>query len=102
MPQHAVIIRHQTLPGKRDAVQAVWERIMQPAIQANGDHLIYVYSFTPDPDQICAFQVYRSSEAAQAFLQTEAYRAYEGEVAALLVGPPSVDVLQPKWIKAAV
>ena len=101
MPQHALFLRHQTLPGQRDAVQAVWQRHMRPAIQANADHAVYVYSFGPDPDQICAFQVYSSSEAAEAFLKTAAYRAYEEEVAALLVGPPVVEILQPQWIKTS-
>ena len=100
MPQHAVFIRHQTLPGQRDAVHAVWQRHMQPAIQANPEHAVYVYSFGTDPDQICAFQVYASREAAEAFLRTAAYRAYEQEVAALLLGPPVVEVLQPQWMKS--
>lgn len=50
---------------------------------------------------ICAFQQYRSPEHAAAFLQTDAYRAYEGEVAPLLTGPPTVQGLTPVWSKGA-
>ena len=47
----------------------------------------------------CAFQVYGSVEAANAFLKSQSYRDYEQEVARLLEGPPTVEVLQPQWIK---
>jgi quinol monooxygenase YgiN len=92
MPKYALFLQHRTKPGARDAVQ--------PAIDANAGHELYVYSFGSHPDQICAFQVYASAEEAKAFLRTPAYLAYEQEVAPLLEGPPKVEVLQPQWIKA--
>lgn len=100
MTKHALFLQHRTKPGARDAVQRVWQKHMQLAIEANAGHEIYVYSFASDPDRICAFQVYGSAEAANDFLKTAAYLAYEQEVAPLLEGPPQVDVLQPQWIKA--
>lgn len=48
---------------------------------------------------ICAFQQYRSAEDAAAFLETEAYRAYEAEVGPLLLGPPEIRRLTPVWSK---
>jgi hypothetical protein len=45
MTSFAVIIKHQTQPGKRDAVQKVWETHMAPAIAANPGHLAYFYCF---------------------------------------------------------
>jgi quinol monooxygenase YgiN len=101
MPKHALFLQHRTKPGARDAVEQVWKKHMQPAIDANAGHEIYVYAFGTDPDRICAFQVYGSAEEANAFLKTSDYLAYEHEVAPLLEGPPQVEVLQPQWIKAS-
>ena len=100
MPKTALFITHHIRPGQRDAVRAVWERHMAPAIRANAGHEAYVYCLDPTaPDSICAFQQYRSPEAAAAFLATDAYKAYEREVAPLLVGPPDVKPLVPVWSK---
>ena len=93
------MIRHTTKPGMREAVERVWQRHMQPAIAAHRGHAVYVYSFGADPDEIVAFQVYSTADAAQAFLRSPAYVAYEAEVADLLEGPPQVELLQPRWIK---
>ena len=99
MTKHALFLQHRTKPGARDDVQKIWQKYMQPAIAANPEHEVYVYAFGDDPDRICAFQVYSSVEAANAFLQSQAYRDYEQEVTPLLEGPPTVEVLRPQWIK---
>jgi len=99
MTQHALFLQHRTKPGARDQVQKVWQKHMQPAIDQNAGHQVYVYSFGTDPDRICAFQVYGSVEEANAFLKSQAYIDYEREVAPLLEGPPQVEVLRPQWIK---
>ena len=52
-----------------------------------------------EPDTVVAFQQYRSADDASAFLQTDAYLAYEREVAPLLAGPPVVTRLEPVWTK---
>lgn len=96
----ALIIKHKTLPGKRAEVHAVWLRHMAPAVQENPEHLAYFYCFDDaDPDTICAFQQYSTAEAATAFLSTQRYAAYLGEVEPLLSGPPQVTRLTPKWTK---
>ena len=101
MKRTALFIRHLTLPSKRDAVQAIWEKHMAPAILNNPGHTAYFYCFdNSDPDSICAFQEYRSEQDAQAFLKTEAYMAYLREVEPLLSGPPQVTSLTPKWSKS--
>ena len=99
MTKHALFLQHRTKPGARGDVQKIWQKHMQPAITGNPDHEVYVYSFGDDPDRICAFQVYSSVEAATAFLKSQAYRDYELEVTPLLEGPPTVESLQPQWIK---
>lgn len=100
MTEIAVIIRHQTQPGRRDEVRAVWETHMAPAVAANPGHLAYHYCLdAQDPDAIVAFQVYDSLESSQAFLQTDAYAAYLHDVEPLLAGPPQVTALTPAWTK---
>jgi quinol monooxygenase YgiN len=99
MTKHALFLQHRTKPGARDDVQKIWQKHMQPAIAGNPDHEIYVYSFGDGPDRICAFQVYSSAEAANAFLKSQAYRDYEQEVTPLLEGPPTVEALKPQFIK---
>ena len=100
MAKYALFLKHRTRPGSRDAVQKVWQRHMQAAVQANEGHEVYVYSFGNDPDRIFAFQVYGSAEDANAFLKTQAYLDYQREVTPLLEGPPEVEILQPQWIKS--
>ena len=102
MAKHAIFLQHRTKPGARDEVQRIWRKHMQPAIEKNPGHEVYVYSFGSDPGRICAFQVYSSAEDANDFLKSQAYRDYEQEVTPLLEGAPQVEVLQPQWIKAAV
>lgn len=100
MAPTALLITHLTQPGSRDAVEAVWRTHMAPAVADNSGHDAYFYRFDDtDPDVICAFQQYRSGEDAREFLATEAYRAYEIEVAPLLNGPPEVRRLTPIWTK---
>lgn len=102
MANLALIIRHKTLPGKRDEVRAVWEKHMAPAVSGNPGHCAYFYCFdNADPDSISAFQAYESAEASQAFLATGEYAAYLQEVEPLLSGPPQVTALTPVWVKGA-
>lgn len=102
MTQLALIIRHQTQPGRRDDVQKVWEAHMAPAVDGNPGHVAYFYCFdNADPDAITAFQVYDSAESSQRFLETDAYAAYLREVEPLLSGPPQVTSLTPQWVKQA-
>lgn len=101
MAQAALFVKHKTLPGKRDAVRAIWEKHMAPAIAANAGHTAYFYCFDDgDPDSICAFQQYANADAAQDFLRTSSYAAYLKEVEPLLSGSPELTSLTPLWSKA--
>jgi len=98
----ALIIKHMTLPGKRDEVRKVWEKHMAPAVSSNPGHTAYFYCLdNTDPDSISAFQVYESAEASQQFLKTDSYSAYLKDVEPLLSGPPQVTALTPVWVKGA-
>ena len=101
MTTFALIVKHKTLPGKRDQVRKIWEKHMAPAIAANPGHIAYFYCFdNADPDSLCAFQQYTSDEASQAFLKTDSYIAYLKNVEPLLSGPPQVTALTPVWSKS--
>ena len=96
----AILVTHRTQPGAREQVRDVWQAHMPGAVSANPGHLGYYYTFdSADADVIRAFQVYADNDAAQAFLQTEAYQAYVAAVEPLLAGPPEVAVSQVVWAK---
>lgn len=96
----ALVVTHHARPGQREVVRGVWEKHMAPAIEANPGHLAYYYGLdASEPDVITAFQHYRSAEDAAAFVQTDAYLAYEQEVAPLLAGAPRVQRFTPAWTK---
>ena len=95
-----VIIEHHVRPGSRDAVRAIWEEFLRPAIMANATHEAYAYMFDlDDPDVIRAFQQYTDAEAADAFLRAPAYAAYVAAVDELLEGPPIVIRSEVIWTK---
>jgi quinol monooxygenase YgiN len=97
----ALFITHRTRPGKRDAVRAIWERHMQPAIAGNPGHIHYFYCLVADDaDVVRVFQQYVDREAAQAFLRQPSYRAYLAEVEDLLAGSPEVAEAAVMWAKA--
>lgn len=101
MKHVAVLVTHRTHEGQREAVRAIWEEHMGPAVTSNAGHLSYTYCFDDaDPDVICAFQVYRDADEAAAFQCTAAYAAYEEAVTPLLTGSPSVLRLTPMWTKS--
>lgn len=95
-----LFITHRTKPGQREAVRAVWERRMLPAIANNPGHVDYFYcSPIADADVIQVFQRYVDRDASQAFLRNPAYQAYLAEVEGLLAGPPEVVEAAVVWAK---
>lgn len=102
MASFALIVKHKTLPGRRDDVRKIWETHMAAAIAANPGHVAYFYCFdNGDPDGIYAFQQYSSVEASAEFLETDSYASYLKDVQPLLLGPPQVTALTPMWSKGA-
>ncbi len=102
MATSALFIVHRAKSGKREELKNVWMSRMAPAIQANPEHLAYVYSFdADDPDTVCAFQHYSSPEAAQEFLKHPSYLAYLEESWPLLAREPEIRIMSPQWVKEA-
>lgn len=101
MSETGRLIVHQSKPGKRDTVKAIWLKHMAPAIQANSGRLAYCYIFDKDdPDVICVFQLYAAAEAAREFLSQPAYLAYLAESRVFLEQAPQIKSLAPQWVKA--
>lgn len=96
---HALFLKHRAKPGRRDELEAVWRRHMMPAIDGNDGHIAYTYGFGAEPDTVGAFQIYRSKDDADAFVQSPAYLSYLEESRPLLEHDPDVTVLEPRWIK---
>ena len=95
-----IVVLHSTMPGKRDAVCAVWMEHMKGAVSENPGHLDYFYcADRNNPDAILAFQLYENIEASQAFLQSPAYRRYVEAVEPLLLGAPEVVQTDLLWRK---
>jgi quinol monooxygenase YgiN len=97
-----VLIRHRALPGRRSDLHDVWKQHMQPAVADNPGHEAYYYCFDDaDADVVVVYQQYADSEAAAAFLETAAYRAYLEESEPLLAEPPALTRAVPQWQKSA-
>jgi quinol monooxygenase YgiN len=100
MAGFGLFITHRTSPGQREAVRAIWERHMQPAIAGNPGHVAYFYCFAgDDADVIRVFQRYVDRDASEAFLRHPSYLAYLAEVEGLLAGPPEVVEAKVMWSK---
>ena len=96
----ALFITHRTARGQRDAVRAVWERNMAPAIRDNPGHLAYYYCFdSEDEDVLRVFQLYRDHAASEAFLKHPNYATYLVESRPLLASAPEIHEARPTWTK---
>lgn len=100
MSQGALFIRHKALPGKREAVRAIWEKYARSHVEATAGHISYFYGYdADDPDAILVFQLQDSPETAAAFLAQPWFAAYEAETAALLSGPSEFRNAEPRFVK---
>lgn len=99
---HALFVTHRAKPGRRDDVLATWSTYLRPLIEANPDHLAYAYCFDDaDGDVVRVFQLYRTADAAEAFLQLPGYADYLEHVMELVAEPPRLDTASPKWMKGS-
>ncbi len=101
-PASTIFLTHRTLPGKRQEVFALWDRVLRPAIAENADHLSYMYTFdVEDCDVIRVVQCYRTAQAATDFLKSAEYQSYARQVEALLAGPPELHTAAPVWTRSS-
>lgn len=99
-PGAAFYVRHKALPGKRDALRAVWEKYARGYIEAAGVQRAYFYCYDDeDPDTIVAFQLGTDRSGLADFTKQPWFPAYEAETAALLAGPSEYRSVTPIWVK---
>lgn len=100
MTKTALIIRHKALPGRRDALRAVWERHARDYVAASAGYAIYAYCEDQnDPDVIWAFQIHSNASSADQFTSQLWYAAYDAETKALLAEPSQFHAALPLWAK---
>lgn len=100
MNKVGVLIRHKTKANQRGLAQEIWQKHMPEAVGANRAHLKYFYCQNENQaNEICAFQVYENIQAAQDFLKTPAYLAYQAEVEPHIEEAPEVTILKILWEK---
>ena len=98
----ALFISHRANAGKRDELKSVWLKPMALAIQANGGHLTYVFSYdTHDENVVSAIQQYASEYAATEFLKHSSHLAYMEKSRPLLEREPEIKLLAQPWSKTA-
>lgn len=98
--QVALIVRHRTKPGQRDAMRAVWERYIKPNVSQNPGHLAYYFNTVEDdPDGVVAFQIFTDHAAKDAFLASDWYPEYLEEVSPHIAEPPEITTASVAWSK---
>ncbi len=100
MNKTALFIRHKALPGKRDAMQRIWEKHVKPRAEANPAHLAYYFCYdNNDPDVVSVFQLYDNPTALEQFLEGDWYPEYLREVATVVAVPPELTKASLVWAK---
>ena len=100
MSKTALFIRHQAKPGKRDDVQRIWRKYVQPRAAANPAHEAYYFCYDDgDPDVICVFQLYSSAAAMKEFLSGDWYPEYLREISEVVAAPPEISPAALVWNK---
>lgn len=90
----------ETWSGRRDEVQAIWEKHVKPRVEANAAHEAYYFCYDDnDPDVVCVFQLYTDIAAMQEFLSGSWYPEYLREVAQVVVAPPHIAPATLIWSK---
>lgn len=100
MSKTALFVRHQAQPGKRDHVRRIWQKHVQPRVEANPTHEAYFFCYDDnDPDVICVFQLYSDRNSMQNFLQGTWDAEYLKEVSQFIASPPQLTPTGLVWAK---
>lgn len=101
MSKTALFIRHQAKPGRRDEVQRIWAKYVQPRAAANPAHEACYFCYDDhDADVVCVFQLYTSEAAMREFLAGAWYPAYLHEIGEVVAAPPQISPATLVWSKA--
>jgi Uncharacterized conserved protein len=100
MSQGALFIRHKALPGKRDAVRAIWAKYARAYVEEMPGQLAYFYGDdAADPDAVLVFQLHEGDDAGADFVKQSWFPAYEAETRALLAEPSIFRNAGPRFVK---
>lgn len=96
----AIIVRSRAKAGKREEIQAVYDRIMAPRAMENDSQEVVVWCADQhDPDAFYLFEIYSDAEAMGANAQAPWFADYMAQVGPLLAGEPEVAMASPVWSK---
>jgi quinol monooxygenase YgiN len=100
MSKVVMIVKTRTQAGKREEVQAAYERMLAPRAEANEAQEVVIWAAdASDPDAFYLLEVYRDPDAVEANSQAAWFWEYLTAVGPLLDGQPDVSVGTPKWAK---
>ncbi len=100
MSKHALYIRHQAKPGKRDDVRRIWEKHARDYVAGSNGQLTYYYCYDDnDPDTIVVFALAANETSGQEFVKQPWFADYQRETAALLAEPSEFRPATPRWVK---
>lgn len=100
MKRIALIVRHQTKPGMRNRMRAIWETYIQSNVRLNPGHVAYYFCYDSDnSDGITAFQIFTSLESKEQFLKSQWYPEYLKKVSEFISQPPQITTAEVLWDK---
>ena len=100
MPQAVLSVKIKCLPGKRDDVKTLWERMTKPHAAESDNVQFSCYAFADqEPDTIILFEVLADGNVLATMYREEWFKQYLAEMGPFLAGPPEIVTGTPIWIK---
>lgn len=100
MGKVAVLLKGRARPGKRDAIQRLFEEHLAPRALANAAQEIVVWcADSADADAFYLWEVYGDPSAMEANGRAPWFGEYMAQVQPLLAGMPEMITATPLWMK---
>lgn len=100
MQKVLMVIKGKALAGKRDDIQASFEKHLAPRAEANESQEVVVWAADQaDPDAFYLIEIYSDESAAAENSQASWFADYMSETMPLLDGQPDFGTATPRWIK---
>ncbi len=102
MSKMILCVKFKALPGKRNEVKNVWERLVKPHAETSQSLDFCCYSFVnEDEDSIILFEILAEGVEFDLSSQEDWFKKYLEEMGPLLAGPPELLTGKPIWIKGS-
>jgi quinol monooxygenase YgiN len=100
MARLATFIKIKTLPGKREQVKQIWDKIVRPRVEGEDvvEHSFFCYEIEDD-DTICLFEFFKDPSVFEAAMKSDWFLNYMEQLKPLLSGPPERNMTTPVWAK---